>query len=280
MNTLNLSGKIDEKSIAIYTAIDKSAREWQIPYVVVGASARDLVLHYGYGARIQRATADIDYGVQIQDWDTYQKLHKRLVESGFRETKTQHRLIYDGTIVDLVPFGNIQDKNSKITWPPKGEIIMNVLGFQEAQKNMVNVIIQDNPKVKIPVVMPPGLSLLKIICWTDRDADQRNRDAKDLHYLMKSYESIPEIRESIFDYPESMEKFDWNIELGSAFKLGVDAGSIASEQTKIYLKKFENSELEKRPTELLVEEMCSDIEMEFETNRKLLNAYFYGFNNP
>jgi predicted nucleotidyltransferase len=33
----------------------------------VGASARDIVLHYGYGARVQRAIADVDFGMQICD---------------------------------------------------------------------------------------------------------------------------------------------------------------------------------------------------------------------
>ena len=53
MNTLDLSGKIDAKSIAVYSAIDKAVKELAISYVVVGASARDLVLHYGYGATIK-----------------------------------------------------------------------------------------------------------------------------------------------------------------------------------------------------------------------------------
>jgi len=279
MNTLNLSGKIDNTSIALYSAIDKAARELKIPYVVVGASARDLVLHYGYGVRIIKATKDIDFGFQTPDWKTFDDLRSKLIDTGFEQTKIQHRLIYAGKKVDLVPFGPIQRKGASISWPPKGEIIMNVMGFQEALENTVNVIIQDSPQVQIPVVMPPGLSLLKIICWTDRDADLRNRDAKDLLYLMKSYETIPEIRKSIFDYPDIMEEFGWNIELGSAFKLGVDAGEIASEQTRNCLKRIENDEIEKRPIDLMVEDMCEDIAEEFEINRRLLNAYFYGFNS-
>ena len=71
MNTLDLSGKIDAKSIAIYTAIENAARELNIQYVIVGASARDLVLHLGYGAKIKRATADIDFGIQVPNWQTF-----------------------------------------------------------------------------------------------------------------------------------------------------------------------------------------------------------------
>jgi len=278
MNTLNLSGKIDSKSIKIYSAIDKVARELEIPYVVVGASARDLVLHYGHGARVRRATADIDFGIQVPDWEIFEKLREKLLGSGFNATGSQHRLIYNGMRIDLVPFGSVQDEDAKIAWPPKGDVVMNVLGFQEAVESAVSVIIQDNPKIEIPVVTPSALSLLKIICWTDRDADLRDKDAKDLLYLMKSYEDIPEIKNSIFEYPDEMEKFDWDITMGSALKLGIDAAEISSEQTMKYLKQIENDEIDKRPSELLIEDMCDNIEEEFEKNKRILSAYFRGFN--
>jgi len=279
MNTLDLSGKIDAKSIAIYSAIDNAARELDISYVVVGASARDLVLHYGYEATIKRATADIDFGIQVSDWETFEALRNKLIQSGFKETNTPHRLIYDGMKIDFVPFGSVQDEEAKIAWPPKGDVVMNVLGFQEAVENVVNIIIQDEPKIEIPVVTPPGLSLLKIICWTDRDADLKNKDAKDLLYLFKSYEEIPEIRDSIYDYPELEEKFGWDITLGSAFKLGIDAAEISSEQTMEYLKQIEDDQIDKRPSDLLIEDMCENIENEFERNQQLLSAYFLGINH-
>ena len=87
MKTLDLSGKIDAKSVAIYSAIDQAARDLAIPYVVVGASARDLVLHYGYGARIKRATADIDFGIQVPDWATFEAIRYKLIESAARLEK-------------------------------------------------------------------------------------------------------------------------------------------------------------------------------------------------
>lgn len=278
MNTLDLSGKLDKKSIAVYTAIDEAARELDIAYVVVGASARDLVLHYGYGARLKRATADIDFGIQVPDWNTFKALSRKLMTTGFNETKTPHRLTYDGVKVDLVPFGALQDEEAKITWPPKGDVVMNVSGFQEAIADIINVVILDEPKVEIPVVMPPALSLLKIICWAERDADLKAKDAKDLLYLIKSYEDIPEIMDSIFEYPEFHTEFDSDIRLGSAFKLGADAGAIAKEQTKKYLKIIEDDGVDKRPFEQLVEDMCDNIEAEFEFNKKLLAAYFRGIN--
>jgi len=278
MNILDLSGKLDEQSIAVYIAIDQAARKLAIPYVVVGASARDLVLHYGYGARVKRATADIDFAIQVPDWETFEALRLKLIEYDFNETKTPHRLIYEEMIIDLVPFGEVQDEKAKIAWPPKGDVVMNVLGFHEAIENATKVIIQDNPKIEIPVVTPSGLSLLKIICWLDRDPDLRNKDAKDFLYLLKSYEEIPEIREGIYEYPDMMESYGWDITLAASWLLGNHAGTIARENTSEFINEFSDNGIDDLNKELLIEEMCEDIEQEYVRNERLLSAWFDGFN--
>lgn len=42
---LNLSGKIDPETIALFQCVEGIAKQLNIPFVVVGAYARDLVLH-------------------------------------------------------------------------------------------------------------------------------------------------------------------------------------------------------------------------------------------
>lgn len=54
--SLNISGKIDSKTVGLLESISIATTELDIPYVVVGATARDLILHYGHGAKIQRAS--------------------------------------------------------------------------------------------------------------------------------------------------------------------------------------------------------------------------------
>lgn len=101
---------------------------------MVGASARDLVLHFGYGSRIERATADIDVGIEVPGWGAFQVLLQvlieKLLESGFSPTDAEHRLLSpQGMKVDITPFGPIADENAEIAWPPDGDWVMNVLGF-------------------------------------------------------------------------------------------------------------------------------------------------------
>ena len=120
--------------------------------MVGGATARDIVLHYGHGARIQRATRDVDFAIEVPDWIAFEALKDALCAQGFRTAKAQHRLIGPAdAVVDLVPFGNIEDEKASIAWPPTGEVAMNVLGFQEACDAAEWVRIQNEPELDIPV---------------------------------------------------------------------------------------------------------------------------------
>ncbi len=90
---LNISAKIDPALANLCAIVADCAAQLQMPYLVVGASARDMVLHHGYGAKVQRATADIDFALQVPSWDAFATLRKELLANGFSETNTAHRLI-------------------------------------------------------------------------------------------------------------------------------------------------------------------------------------------
>jgi len=66
--SLTLLNKIDSKTLRLLKSVEDIANSHEIPYVVVGATARDLILHHVYDARIVRATTDIDFGIQVSDW--------------------------------------------------------------------------------------------------------------------------------------------------------------------------------------------------------------------
>ncbi|OUS09075.1 hypothetical protein A9Q81_00095 [Gammaproteobacteria bacterium 42_54_T18] len=275
---LNLSGKIDPETIALFQCVEGVAKQLNIPFVVVGAYARDLVLHYGYGAAIQRATSDIDFGIQIPNWTAFEKLTERLLENGFEKSQPQHRLVSpEGIQVDIVPFGQLEDERANIQWPPNGDMVMNVLGFQEALDHAEMVRIQDVPSVDIPVATPQGMTLLKLISWVDRAADMRKKDAKDLRYLMKTYTKIPAIMEVLYDSGFLEERYDWDTELAGAHQLGIDAKTIAGEQTYKAVSALFNGEHKKLSVETLVDEMSDQIAGEYEKNKEIIDALIEGF---
>jgi predicted nucleotidyltransferase len=128
-----------------------------LPYVVIGATARDLVLHHHYGAKIERATQDVDFGIQVPDWSAFEALRQALLERGYKDTRKMHRLISPADdVVDIVPFGEVQQDGSKIAWPPSGEIEMTVLGLAEALQTAVRVSLSADTGLTISVATPVG----------------------------------------------------------------------------------------------------------------------------
>lgn len=58
--SLDLSGKIDGFTVELFATIANVAASDGISFFVVGATARDIILQYGYGIETIRATNDID----------------------------------------------------------------------------------------------------------------------------------------------------------------------------------------------------------------------------
>ncbi len=63
---LNLTNKLDSETVATLSDVSDVVTQLNTPYIIVGATARDLILHHGYGAAVQRATSDIDFSVQLE----------------------------------------------------------------------------------------------------------------------------------------------------------------------------------------------------------------------
>ena len=147
---LNLAGKIDNGTIALLSVVDQVAGEIGVPYLVVGATARDMVMHYGYGAPIQRATADLDFAIQLPDWETWSIITNHLMDQGFKQGRSPQRMISPANMpIDLVPFGELADANFDIKWPPSGEVIMDVTGFDEACTSAMQVTIREEPLLQM-----------------------------------------------------------------------------------------------------------------------------------
>lgn len=275
---LNLSGKIDPQIITVFDIVGRVIAELGIPYVCVGATARDLVLRHGYGAPLQRATQDIDFAIEVPDWAAFETLKKTLEGQGFKATRAQHRLTSTSNVaIDIIPFGQVE--GASIAWPPEGEIVMNVLGFQEACNHADWVRIRDNPELDVPVATPAGMALLKLIAWTDRASDLRRKDAVDFAYLLTTYERVPRVNDVLYGAEAHiMEQYDWDITLASAHRLGRDAHDIAQENTRLAIRTFANGSIQGHPRESLVNEMCiRRSDSQYERNKQLLSAFLTGF---
>ena len=229
----NVVGKLPEGLVELYQIISHHTEALNIPYLVVGATARDIILHHGFGAAIERGTRDVDFGIQVQNWEQFEQLKTALIENGFTPHKTKpHQLITtvsneEEWEVDIIPFGEIANDESTIAWPPQHDIEMSVTGFKEAFDHSLNVTISNDPSLEIKVASPAGMLLLKLISWLEREHSIRPKDAMDIYYLTEHYSKIPEIGSSIF-VDNYMEAQNFDEHKASTMKLADDARSIAS----------------------------------------------------
>lgn len=59
-NLLDLSGKIDGITLGAIESIANVADTQNVPFFIIGAAARDLILTNGHNIRTTRATLDFD----------------------------------------------------------------------------------------------------------------------------------------------------------------------------------------------------------------------------
>ena len=238
---MNISGKLPQGLVDLYADINGHAQALGVDFLVVGATARDSVLVHGYGCDIERGTTDVDFGIHVASWDEFGALKDRLLAAGYQaDARKMHKLSREdeGGLrweIDIVPFGEIAGHGHVIRWPPKHDIVMNVLGFSEAFEHALDVQISEDPGLVIPVASPAGLCLLKLVSWLDRDVGPRAKDAADVEYLIRSYTKIPAIYDAIYQEGQ-MEAQEWDAPNASAMKLAQDAREISSSATQHFLK--------------------------------------------
>jgi predicted nucleotidyltransferase len=177
-----------EPCAAVVADVETAAASLGVSTIVVGAFARDLHLVYGHGIDTQRGTEDLDFAFAVDGWSTFEALLGRLIDSGAftAPAGAAHRLLHrTGTPIDLVPFGTVESVNRHIAWPPRGEVVMNVFGFQESFASSLDVLLPG--RVRTRVVSLPALALLKIVCWQDRHYQSPGKDAHDLRLIIRNY---------------------------------------------------------------------------------------------
>jgi predicted nucleotidyltransferase len=231
-NLLDLSEKTDPLSAALFVAVNEAAASLGMEYFVVGASARDMILALGYGQQTRRATFDQDFGVRVASWNEFDRLKSVLLATGiFQETKPVQRLLFQGELeVDIVPFGGIADDRGEIRWPPHQDIAMSTVGFEDAYHSALNVRVKSNPPLDIRVASPPGLTMLKLISWSDHP-HRREKDALDLVFILEHYLDAGNLERLYDEHLDLVEVADFDYVRAGARLLGRDIARIAAPKT-------------------------------------------------
>ncbi len=243
---------------------------------IAGAFGRDLWLRFAYEVAIVRATEDIDFAVECESWETFERVAATLVAAGFLapEPRRPHRFIHSGTTpIDLVPFGGIERAGNTIAWPPDGSHVMNLLGFAEAFRSAVTFRLPGD--VEVPVASLAALAMLKLIAWGDRRLLEPGKDARDLHLILRTYFEAGNHERAFVDISDLAGRDDFDIERAGAELLGRDLGQLISEELRAEL--IRTLEVESSPQGDL--RLATDMHRnDAESARKLLAACLAGLN--
>lgn len=231
---------LDPFLLEILQQAHSAATEQSIEYFVGGALARDILLHHVFGGGLDRATLDVDIGVYLRDWDEFHKLRTRLIETGrfFAVDGGPHRLHFarqGGVPLDLIPFGEIEDDDQQIAWPPNSDVVLNVAGFEDAQRFAVPVHFGGGMHARVCSL--PSLSVLKLLAWKDRHSAS-SKDATDFLLIALRYAEAgneDRLYESEIDV---LTKVEHDMELAGAMLLGKDAGKTCSPTTALQIRKI------------------------------------------
>lgn len=209
----------------VISALEGAAAPLGCEYFVIGATARDITLHYAYEVDVPRMTEDVDFSVMASDWDAFTKLQASLIGSrAFAERGgvAIHKLRHVGTglPVDVVPFGGIERPDRTIAWPPEHAEVFDCFGLREALATSVMAILPGGTSVRVPSI--PALATLKLTAWRDRKHTHPGRDAGDLFLYMRHYITCGNLERLASNHGDILEDPEFDYEPAAARLLGRD----------------------------------------------------------
>lgn len=161
---------VDPVTLSILELIDRLLRNAKIPYMLVGATARDLLLYNVFGHAVTRATYDLDFAVLVDSWEQFAIVKQLFLDiPGFTDKRRNaERLYYQPpgtsfeTIIDIIPFGKLETADRTIAWPPHADVVMNVAAFTDVLQSAVSVQVRSD--LLIPVASLPRTHSPQALC--------------------------------------------------------------------------------------------------------------------
>ncbi len=220
--------------LEMLAALERGFAAFHVDFYLVGAIARDIWMTAINKIPPIRITRDIDFAVFIEDKGTYESLKRYLIEiEHFQPSKENNFvLLWQGRMqVDLLPFGNIEDKNAKVSLEGTGLTSLNMPGFKEIyESGLPEAELEGEHRFKFCTL--PGIVILKLIAWEDRPEIRRD-DLKDIltilsHFFEMYTDQIYKLHSDLFGND------DFGLDLIAARVMGREMNKIASRNEKLH----------------------------------------------
>lgn len=223
---LDLSAKFDLAPLAqVVCPLQAVAMPLDADFFLMGAAARDVMLLHVHGIDTLRKTQDMDFGVMVRDWGTFDALRHALIEGGEFEGVSNdvvHKLRHKKSRypLDIVPFGGVERADRTLAWPPDEHTVFDCFGMREAMQASHQVRLPGDVSVNVASI--PALALLKITAWHDRKLTHPGRDAPDLLLYLRHYFDCVGYEYVATQHADLFEAEDFDHEETSARLLGRD----------------------------------------------------------
>lgn len=210
----------------VFTIIDGTLLQLQIPYYLIGVTAVALEL-LKEGIKPSRGTKDIDFAIMISSLSQFENVIQQLECKGFNKVKAPWTFYHPAynVVVDILPFGQIEEKDTANFTDRKTDL--HVLGLKEVLEEGVPVAIEEK-FVHIPPLH--GMIILKLISWNDRPEDRDNY-LKDILFIISKYFDIN--ANEIYNNHNDVFTRAFNKSLIAARVLGRKAGAILKKSDKV-----------------------------------------------
>jgi predicted nucleotidyltransferase len=137
-----------------------------------------------------------------------------MIGKGFRKVIEPYRIIHDptNTVVDLLPFGKIEEKGTVKFTDRKTEL--SVVGFSEVLKTPDIKKLDEDTTVQVTPL--EGIIIMKLISFNDKP--ERTKDLDDIHDILihyfelndeRFYENVPEILDEFAETDFRLEAGAW-----------------------------------------------------------------------
>lgn len=230
-------------------------------FFIVGAMARELIFVHGFKTHPGRRTKDLDFGIRVADWQEFHRIRGELIQNAtFSVIEDRpHRLKSGhGMIVDLLPFGAVEQPDRTIAWPPEENEVMTMRGFAEAADFGTLVLLPGGMSVE--VASPAGLALLKIVAWKDRSNEFPGKDAYDLTIVLRGYLDAGNEDRLYEEAVELLDEPDFDFEVAGAILLGRDIAGMLADSERNAIEDILRPELDPDRSLRLASELDCDIE--------------------
>lgn len=179
---IDLTGRTDiPVPEEVLAELMQACEKVNVELLVIGAAARDLVIHAQQRTTPIRATHDVDIAVAVRTDDQFSELSAFLTRIG----RSPHKFDVLGIEVDVIPFGG-NESNRTVHFDDGS--ILDVTGVQEAHST--SVVVRLPQGVEVRVASPAQLTALKVLAWSARHTDNP-KDGVDLAVILSALSERP-----------------------------------------------------------------------------------------